>query len=192
MYDQNSFLQGLAVGKSLKGWSSGIGTSVPTCWNDEGIYTYFYIDYHLPVALISVALFRLSTRVLYTAGEIDITDVESINSTTLKVYCNLSVAKNNWVAAVGYNSSWLKYESGISVPEYSAIFWLDGRIVWTPGYISEEFSLVRGIYYGSETLNSDDLYRPVYQPITISDELTLPTISYTADESCIVTYSTPS
>lgn len=94
-YDQNSFLQGIAVGKSLKGWSSGIGTSVPTCWNDEGIYTYFYIDYHLPISAVSLSMFRLSTRVLCEAGELEVTAIESVDSTTFKVYCNISKAGND-------------------------------------------------------------------------------------------------
>lgn len=152
-YDQNSFLQGIAVGKSLKGWSSGIGTSVPTCWNDEGIYTYFYIDYHLPISAVSLSMFRLSTRVLCEAGELEVTAIESVDSTTFKVYCNISKSGNGWIAVTGYNSSWLYYDNGYAVPEYSAVFWIDSKQNWTPGYIEDSDHYVGRSYNGSDSID---------------------------------------
>lgn len=149
-YDQNSFLQGIAVGKSLKGWSSGIGTSVPTCWNDERKYTYFYIDYHLPISAVSLSLFRLSTRVLCESGELEVSAIESVDSTTFKVYCDISKAGNGWIAVTGYNSSWMYYDNGYSVPEYSAVFWVDSRQNYTPGYIEDEEKYVKRSYNGEE------------------------------------------
>ena len=151
-YDQTSFLQGIAVGKSLKGWSSGLGTAVPTCWNDEGRYTYMFIDYHLPITAISLSLFRLCTRIMCENGEIDVTAVESYNSTTFKVYCDLTKANKGWVAAMGYNSSWLEYDSGVKVPEYASIFWIDSKQPWTPGYLEDASALNRVARDGTEGL----------------------------------------
>lgn len=185
-YDQNSFLQGIAVGKSLKGWSSGLGTSVPTCWNDEGIYTYFYIDYHLPISAVSLAMFNLSTRVLCEYGELDVSSIESIDSTTFKVYCDISKAKNGWVAVTGYNSSWLTYDNGYAVPEYSAVFWLDGRQNYTPGYMEDEDRYVRRTYNGEESYT---MYMHPGTDYKYSEETTLRGFSCEISETLQVQYS---
>lgn len=186
MYDQNSFLQGIAVGKSLKGWSSGLGTSVPTCWNDEGVYTYFYIDYHLPISAVSIAMFNLSTRVLCENGELDVSAIESVNSTTFKVYCDIKKAGNGWIAVTGYNSSWLYYDSGYAVPEYSSVFWLDNRQNYTFGYIEDEDRLVGRSY------NGEDSYTMYVHPgvsYEYAEETTLRGFSLDGAETCTVSYS---
>lgn len=186
-YDQNSFLQGIAVGKSLKGWSSGIGTSVPTCWNDEGKYTYFYIDYHLPISAVSLSMFRLSTRVLCESGELEVSAIESVDSTTFKVYCDISEAGNGWIAVTGYNSSWLYYDNGYSVPEYSAVFWIDSRQNWTPGYIEDEDKYVGRSYTGEEDFNVT--YHPGVN-YEYSEEIDLRSLSgMEIQESLKITYS---
>jgi hypothetical protein len=185
-YDQNSFLQGIAVGKSLKGWSSGLGTSVPKCWNDEGVYTYFYIDYHLPISAVSLTMFNLSTRVLCEYGELDVSAIESVNSTTFKVYCDISKATNGWIAVAGYNSSWLYYDSGYAVPEYSAVFWLDGRQTYAFGYIEDEGRLVGRSY------NGEDDYTMYIHPgvkYEYAEEATLEKYSLSASDTCTISYS---
>lgn len=185
-YDENSFLQGLAVGKSLKGWTSGLGTSVPTCWNDEGKYTYFYIDYHLPISAVSITMFNLSTRVLCEAGELDVSAIESVNSTTFKVYCDISKAANGWVAVTGYNSSWLYYDTGYPVPEYSSIFWLDGKQTYTPGYMEDEGAL-RGRYYNGE--DSYTAYTVAQTLYEYEDETTLFSKEFEVEETLTISYS---
>lgn len=186
MYDQNSFLQGIAVGKSLKGWSSGKGSATPTCWNDEGVYTYFYIDYHLPITSVSPSLFRLSTRVLCENGEIEVINVESIDSTTFKVYGDISKAGSGWIAVIGYNSSWLKYDSGIAVPEYSSVFWIDGRQPWTPGYLEDSDSLSSVLLNISESF--DETYHST-SSYTANDRCAIQTPAISISESLKVTYS---
>lgn len=185
-YDQNSFLQGLAVGKSLKGWSSGLGTSVPTCWNDEGEYTYFYIDYHLPISAVSLSMFNLATRVLCESGEIQVQAIESVNSTTFKVYCDISKAGNKWVAVTGYNSSWLFYDSGYAVPEYSALFWIDARQNYTPGYIEDLAD------YPDRLYQIEDSYTMTYGIQTLYEEADTSSLierKFTGGDTLTITYS---
>ena len=185
-YDQKSFLQGIAVGKSLKGWSSGLGTAVPICWNDEGKYTYLYIDYHLPITAISLSLFRLCTRIMCEDGEIEVNAVESYNSTTFKVYCDLTRAGKGWVAAVGYNSSWLEYDSGVKVPEYASIFWIDSNQPWTPGYLEDAGTLGIVLRTGSESLT---LYNRTGTLYEADDTTQAPVPVYTPGETLTVRYS---
>ena len=152
-YDQNSFLQGIAVGKSLRGWSSGYGTATPKCWNDEGNYDYFYIDYLLPLSGLTLAMFHLSTRIMCNTGELEATDIEAVDSSTYKIYCPISKAANGWIAVTGYNSSWVKYDSGLSVPEYSSIFWLDGKTSYTPGFMEDIDDLPASRFDGDENVS---------------------------------------
>lgn len=185
-YDQSSFLQGLAVGKSLKGWSSGLGTAMPSAWNDEGVYSYFYLDYHLPISSITLSLFRLSTRIICEAGEIDVLNVEAYNTTTYKVYCDLTRAGSGWIAVMGYNSYWLYYDSGIRVPEYTSVFWLDSMQPWTPGYLEDTDTIGPISQTGSEeTIISH--HNGVFYETTESEVLPVPT--YTHTETLVITYS---
>lgn len=185
-YDKNSFLQGIAVGKSMKGWSSGQGTAVPSCWNDEGIYTYFYIDYHLSLAGITKGLFNLSTSVISEHGTVEVTDIEQVNATTLKVYCDLNGLFPGWVAVIGYNSAWMTYSSGVTVPEFGAAFWLNGEIPWNFGYIEDATTLAAFAFINAETLaithNADTEYNG-------TDTITISAPGYTNSETLTVTYS---
>lgn len=186
-YDQNSFLQGIAVGKSLKGWSSGYGTATPKCWNDEGVYDYFYIDYLIPLSGLTLSMFHLSTRIMYDAGELEATDIEAIDSSTYKVYCPLAKATNGWIAVTGYNSSWVKYDSGLSVPEYSSILWLDGKISYTPGYLGD-IDTLNGWTYDSDESPSVDYHIGYF--LSYSDTDTLVELSpLTGADTCTVKYS---
>lgn len=186
-YDQNSFLQGIAVGKSLKGWSSGLGTSVPTCYNDEGVYTYFYIDYHLPISAISLTLFNLATRVICESGELEVTAIESVSSTTFKVTCDISSAKASWIAINGYNSAWLTYDSGYSVPEYSTIFYVDGMTSYTPGYVKDTGSYEARSYDNSSETYAMYIYEGTTYPY--DDEMEMTAAEYGTDETFTITYS---
>ena len=186
-YDQNSFLQGIAVGKSLKGWSSGYGTATPKCWNDEGVYDYFYIDYLIPLSGLTLSMFHLSTRIMCDAGELEATDIEAIDSSTYKVYCPLAKATNGWIAVTGYNSSWVKYDSGLSVPEYSSILWLDGKISYTPGYLGD-IDTLNGWTYDSDESPSVDYH--IGDFLSYSDTDTLVELSpLTGADTCTVKYS---
>lgn len=186
-YDQNSFLQGIAVGKSLRGWSSGYGTATPKCWNDESNYDYFYIDYLLPLSGLTLAMFHLSTRIMCNTGELEATDIEAVDSSTYKIYCPISKATNGWIAVTGYNSSWVKYDSGLSVPEYSSIFWLDGKSTYTPGFLDDEGDLP------SRPLESDTTFSHYYSTrhqITCADEDSVPyREAHTGEDTLQVKYS---
>ena len=186
-YDQNSFLQGIAVGKSLRGWSSGYGTATPKCWNDEGNYDYFYIDYLLPLSGLTLAMFHLSTRIMCNTGELEATDIEAVDSSTYKIYCPISKATNGWIAVTGYNSSWVKYDSGLSVPEYSSIFWLDGKSTYTPGFLDDEADLP------SRPLEFDTTFSHYYSTrhqIACADEDSVPyREAHTGEDTLQVKYS---
>lgn len=170
-YDQNSFLQGIAVGKSLRGWSSGYGTATPKCWNDEGVYDYFYIDYLIPLSGLTLAMFHLSTRIMCNIGELEATDIEAVDSSTYKIYCPISKATNGWIAVTGYNSSWVKYDSGLSVPEYSSIFWLDGKSTYTPGFLDDEGEIPR---IGQESDETFSHYYSAMHNFNYADAGTMP------------------
>ena len=47
IHHKKSFLAGLAVGRSLRGWGGGAsgGGFAPLCWNEPGVYDSFLIDY---------------------------------------------------------------------------------------------------------------------------------------------------
>ena len=49
---------------------------------------------------------------------------------------------------MGYNSSWLEYDSGVKVPEYASLFWVDSKQPWTPGYLEDEGRITTSLKTG--------------------------------------------
>ena len=135
-YDENSFLQGIAVGRGMRGRDSADYTA-PTCWNDEGIYSYFYIQYPQAVSTITKGQFTVCHNIFCGFGELLVTDIKIIDSYTIKVICDISSAQNSWVAITNYDNSYIKFTNGVSVPLYGILFWMNGIAPWNLGYIEE-------------------------------------------------------
>ena len=45
-----------------------------------------------------------------------------------------------------------EYDSGVKVPEYASIFWIDSKQPWTPGYLEDASALNRVARDGTEGL----------------------------------------
>lgn len=185
IYDKNSFLAGLSVGKSLKGWS-GAGEAegyTPRVWNDEGVYDYFYIDYIRDVVNFSLGRFRHSTIISGATGELTPTNAEQISASVYKIYANIAGAGQ--VSVMGRKARGLKFPGNDDVPGFEANFWVDDEVLHQPGYMYDAFALQEHHPAGIENLTLG--FFAGHGVFTVHDTVQIST-AQTITETCTVTY----
>ena len=95
-YDENSFLQGIMIGRTLRGYLAldstiiNQNTNQPSCWNEEGIYSYFYIQYPQPINTITKGQFTACHSIFSQNGELSITNIQIIDESTIKIVCDIA------------------------------------------------------------------------------------------------------
>lgn len=118
---QNGFICGMATKGLIK---SGIQYE-PIIYNDEGIYSYFYIDFKRAVEPISFGM-MVESIVIYTTAEKIITRVDRLSSSLYKVYCNISNELNG-VTVMHKAESVLYFADNKQIPPFSVHFFVKGQ-----------------------------------------------------------------
>lgn len=118
---QNGFICGMATKGLIK---SGVQYE-PIIYNDEGVYSYFYIDFKRAVQPISFGMLTDSI-VAYTTAELSITRVDRLSSSLYKVYCDIS-SKPNGVTIIHKTPTALYFADGKQVPSFSVHFFVSGQ-----------------------------------------------------------------
>ncbi|MBQ8851170.1 MAG: hypothetical protein IJZ66_01825 [Oscillibacter sp.] len=144
-----SFLAGLSVGRSLRGWAgSGAGLSLaPFCWTDPGVTTYFYIDYRYGLQNVSYGRFRNKTALFGTGGEIVPTEVEAVDSHTVKVWAD--IAGEVCVRIYGNAKPGLAYFDGTTVGAFAAELYPAGDAPYALPYMAESANMA-AVTFGTE------------------------------------------
>lgn len=139
--DFKLFATGLAIGGQ---WNLGevkVG-DVVECWNDEGVYDYFYIKFKKAVKEFSFGQFVNTVKVYSVARDIyiPITGVTRISGTQFKVNCDIS-GENSGIIVIGLPTAYLQYESGSAVPKFISSFYVSGiETIRTYAYIWDKAS----------------------------------------------------
>lgn len=138
---KQSFLMGLSVGRNLKGWGGNASAEplAPVCWNDEGVYDRFYIDYGAGLQDFSYGRFCNKTAIFGTAGEILPTDALWLDRKTACVYADISAQTR--VRVYGNAKAGLPLADGRECPAWAAEFWVDGVAPHELPYAAESLSL---------------------------------------------------
>lgn len=184
-YDKDSFLAGLSVGKSLKGWS-GAGEAegyTPRVWNDPGVYDYFYIDYIRDVVNFSLGRFRHATIISGATGELIPTNAEQISQSVYKIYVNITGAGQ--VSVLGREARGLKFPGNDDVPGFEANFWVDDETPYQPDYMYDAFALQEAHPNGTEIVTLG--FYTGLGAFTMKDTVQIST-KQTISETCTVTY----
>lgn len=141
--DFKLFATGLAIGGQ---WNLGeVKTGdVVECWNDEGIYDYFYMKFKKAVKEFSYGQFVNTVKVYSVARDsyIPITDVTRISGTQFKVNCDIS-GENSGVIVIGLPTAYLQYESGSAVPKFISAFYVSGiATMKTYAYVWDKITML--------------------------------------------------
>ena len=141
--EKRSFLAGLAAGRNLKGWAgmnTGVGeTLAPACWNEPGVHSCFYIDYHGPLREFSYGRFCNKTAIFGADGEIVPTEAELVKPGIVRVWADLTGQTR--VRVFGNSADGLWFSDGRAVGAFVGEFWLDGKAPYVLPYLADSMEL---------------------------------------------------
>lgn len=140
--DLKIFAAGLAIGGE---WNLGEvkASDIVTCWNDEGIYDYFYIKFNRAIKPFSYGQFVNTVKVYSITSDsyLPVRSTSRIDQTTYKVFCDIH-KETAGVAVIGLPTNYLSYLTGTAVPSFLTVFFVEGidRII-TVAYIWDDISV---------------------------------------------------
>lgn len=112
---------------SSKSYLSGLGSGrsqgeayAPNVYNDEGIYTHFYVDFLSDMLPFSFGMVSESLIVLGGSNAIPITGFEKINNRKYK--CIVNISNQELITFINKKTGWLCLDSGESLPAFSTGF----------------------------------------------------------------------
>lgn len=151
-FHKRSFLTGLTVGRTLKGWSGGTAETglAPVCWNDPGVYDRFYIDYGSDLGAFSYGRFCNKTTILGGAGEIVPTDAAALDGRRVCVFADLTGQTR--VRVYGNGKVGLPLFDGREAPAWAAEFWVDGEAPHELPYAADSIALTLPAPWGEEAV----------------------------------------
>ena len=117
---QNGFICGMAT----KGMIKTGDQYEPIVWNDEGVYSYFYIDFKKSVSTFSTGMVAESL-LIHDTVQISITGFEKISDSVYKLYVDIS-GKVKGVTVINKASTWLRFTDGSKVTPFSVMFYVAG------------------------------------------------------------------
>lgn len=118
---QNGFICGMAT----KGIIRSGEYYKPTCWNDSGNYSYFYIDFHKLISEFTLGMFSESI-IVADANQLPVTDVQYVSPGIYKIICDISTCVTGVTIMNKATSLLSYYTSGLRVPVFSVHFYVNG------------------------------------------------------------------
>lgn len=182
--DLQILAQGMAVGGKFN--LSSVAGYKPLVWNDEGEYSYFYMNFQKPLADFSPAQFMECVMVQGNEGLLEITDAVKISDMVVKVSCDID-GQTSGIQVYGRASSWLMFANGRSVPEFTVMFTVAGLPTTIAlAYVYDSVLVPPTV--GSVT---EDVFfeHAVYVQSDVLDTILLPTMAFTFSEDVLITYS---
>ena len=122
--DKVSFQNGFIAGMATKGLVRSGNLYQPLCWNDEGVYSYFYIDFRRSMEAFSLGMFDQSV-IVHDSTQLSVTNIEFVSSGIYKVYCDIS-GKTHGITVLNKKTSLLAFSSGEQLPVFSTHFYVAG------------------------------------------------------------------
>ena len=146
----------------------------PLIWNDTGKYNYFYIDFKKTLAPFSMGMF-IESSLVYGTAPITVTALEKVNTTTYKVYANITGLLHG-VTVMSKSPTRLKLASGKELPAFSTFAFITGVSSYIDGgYFYEITQRVEVSSFASAiidtlielSLHPSSTITPVYESISI-------------------------
>jgi hypothetical protein len=96
----------------------------PLCWNDEGVYTYFYIDFLRAMSPFSLGMFNESI-IAYDSVQLTVSNVVYVSPGVYKIYCDIA-NKPQGITVLNKKTSLLSFASGEQLSAFSIHFFVAG------------------------------------------------------------------
>lgn len=124
----------------------------PLIWNDEGIYTYFYIDFRRAVEDFSTGMWNESV-VIHDSEQIKATGVELISTGVYKIVCDIA-DRPHGITVMNKKTSRLRFISGEQIPIFSVHMFIAGQPQYIDaGYFYSRLNLLLEFTSTDETVD---------------------------------------
>lgn len=185
-YDKNSFLAGLSVGRTLKGWTgvSGLAGYVPIISVEVGDYTGFYIDFVSALSALSTGLFNNAVIITTRQGIVQASSIKQISPS--KYWISANIGSSGRVRVFGVENGGLYFSSSTAVPSFVTYFWVDNDEIFSPGYIYDHAEISVKYPNISDALTCNYQMNHVY---SAADSDKIIAVCFSAADSCEVIYS---
>ena len=175
---QNGFLCGMAT----KGMLRSRPQYEPILWNDEGVYSHFYIDFKSNMATFSQGMFNESIVIADTI-QIMPSGIQRVAPSIYKISIDLSTCITG-VSVVNKATSLLTYADGRKLPVFSSHFYLAGMTsylragygfdscAFTDGFDPDAVELNISVDTSASSFSTDEIYEntnlsAMWQPASI-------------------------
>lgn len=182
--DLQILAQGMAIGGKFN--LSSVAGYKPLVWNDEGEYSYFYMNFQKPLADFSPAQFMECVMVQGASKLLEVTDAIKISDMVVKVYCNID-GQSSGIQVYGKASSWLMFANGRSVPEFTVMFVVAGLPTTISLAYVYDSTLVKPTV--GSVVESVFFEHPIYFQSNVADTILLPARAVSCLEDVLITYS---
>lgn len=118
------FQNGFIVGMATRGITRSGLMYAPVCWNDSGVFSYFYIDFKKPVSDFSLGMLSESI-VVHDSSQIPTTMQERISASVFKIYADI-LNRNHGITVLNKITSYLSFTDGSRIPPFSVHFYVAG------------------------------------------------------------------
>ena len=131
---QNGFICGMAT----KGLTRSGQLYKPLIWNDEGVYTYFYIDFRRGVEDFSTGMWNESV-VIHDSEQIKATAVQFVSTGIYKIFCDIT-DRPHGITVLNKKVSRLQFSTGERLPVFSIHMFILGQPQYLDaGYVYDKY-----------------------------------------------------
>lgn len=147
------FQNGFIVGMATKGLSRSGELYKPLIWNDDGVYTYFYIDFRRTTEAFSTGMWNESI-VIHDSEQIKATGVQLISPGVYKIFCDIS-NRPHGITVLNKKVSRLKFASGEQIPVFSIHMFILGQPMYEDaGYFYSQVILPEAVESALDSFDS--------------------------------------
>lgn len=147
---QNGFLCGMAT----KGLARSGQLYKPLIWNDEGVYTYFYIDFRRAMEPFSTGMWNESV-VIHDSEQIKATGIEFVSTGIYKIFCDIA-DRPHGITVLNKKVSRLAFSSGERLPVFSIHMFIAGQ----PAYIDLAYKYDSTVFSFCESCEVTETVEP--------------------------------
>lgn len=124
MTEEIAFQNGFVCGMATRGLVQTRTAYEPTIYNDEGVYTYFYLDFKRGVTPFSIGMFNLS-MIVHDSEQLEVSHIEYVSTGLYKVWCDIA-NKIHGITLINKVTTLLSFLNGDPIPSFSVHMYIDG------------------------------------------------------------------